>query len=83
MALNCINVQKRVDLALKLGWSVGGDRIFVPPKHFECRHFAGIYKPVPLTQGTVYIPHFFADDYILTTGNWDPSDSHLDSEFFK
>jgi len=72
MALNCNinNMQDRVNLALKIGWTIDDNAVLRPPKHFECSEYIVIGKSYSLEQGQVTIPHYFNDDYIMTTGNW-------------
>lgn len=72
MALKCDaqHMQERVDLALKLGWTIDSDGYLSAPKHFECCQYGTILKVYPLKQGQVHIPHYFDDDYVMTTGTW-------------
>lgn len=86
MALNLSsqNIQQRVNLALKLGWFIsqpyidkGSDSKFLcAPKHFKCNDYAATWKEFILKQGKILIPHYFEDDYVMTTGEWN------EQEFF-
>ena len=63
-------MQKRVNLSLRLGWTISTGML-IPPNHFECKKWAVIWEPHYLTQGMIAIPHWFKDDYVMTTGSWE------------
>jgi hypothetical protein len=67
MALNCKNLNERIHLALKLGWTIKSN-ILIPPKHFECsqNQWAAVYEH---DNSKLIIPHWFHDDFVLATGS--------------
>jgi hypothetical protein len=70
MALHCKNIEERIHLALKLGWTIKSN-VLLPPKHFECskNQWAAIYEKVDIHNSVLSMPHWFNDDFVLTTGS--------------
>lgn len=64
-------MQRRVNLGLKLGWKIIHDdsNTLVPPNHFKCDQFGATWKSYVLEQGSILIPDYFEDDYIMVTGH--------------
>lgn len=75
MALKCniYHIPDRINLALKIGWTIDENNFLHPPKHFECSEYTPIWRQHSLEHGNIMIPHYFEDDYIMTTGSWSKS----------
>ena len=63
-----MELEERVNLALKLGWSIEKNLTLTPPKKFDCANWASIFTQYKLPHGNILIPEYFFNDTVLIIG---------------